>query len=276
MECFEHGLIGLKETGGIDLRFGNADAMLQLVEMIAHRQGLGDLLAEGAAHAARLIGGEAPYFAMHVKGQELPMHEPRGKVNVGLGYAVSETGADHLVAIHDTMVQNPSSVPFQGAMDLGITQALPARDFSSEKVRQYFIFENWVSLGKVIGFCYFGPAPRSFIKIENVIAAVNATTGWGLELADLMKIGERATNLARLFNVREGFSRQDDRLPERLFTPLQAGALTGVALSRDEFERALTDLYVLKGWNPDTGAPLPERLEQLGLGWAVIEPEAAD
>jgi aldehyde:ferredoxin oxidoreductase len=276
MECFEHGLIGLKETGGIDLRFGNADAMLQLVEMIAHRQGLGDLLAEGAAHAARLIGGEAPYFAMHVKGQELPMHEPRGKVNVGLGYAVSETGADHLVAIHDTMVQNPSSVPFQGALDLGITQALPARDFSSEKVRQYFIFENWVSLGKVIGFCYFGPAPRSFIKIENVIAAVNATTGWGLELADLMKIGERATNLARLFNVREGFSRQDDRLPERLFTPLQAGALTGVALSRDEFERALTDLYVLKGWNPDTGAPLPERLEQLGLGWAVIEPEATD
>ena len=276
MECFEHKLIGLKETCGIELRFGNAEAMLQMVEMIAHRQGFGDLLAEGTAHAARVIGGEAHYFAMHVKGQELAMHEPRGKVNVGLGYAVSETGADHLVAIHDTMVQNPNSVPFQGAKDLGITQALPARDFSLEKVQQYLIFENWVSMGKVIGFCYFGPAPRSFIKVEDVITAVNATTGWNLNLADLLEIGERATNLARLFNVREGFSRQDDRLPERLFTPLQAGALTGVALSKDEFERALTELYRLKGWDPDTGAPLPGRLEQLGLGWAIVGHEAAD
>jgi len=89
MECFEHDLIGLEETGGIELRFGNADAMLQMVEMIAHRQGFGNLLAEGSEHAANIIGGEARYFAMHVKGQELAMHEPRGKVNVGLGYAVS-------------------------------------------------------------------------------------------------------------------------------------------------------------------------------------------
>jgi aldehyde:ferredoxin oxidoreductase len=276
MECYEHGLIGLEETGGIELRFGNAEAMLKIVEMIAHRQGLGDLLAEGSAYAAKIIGGDAPYFAMHVKGQELPMHEPRGKVNVGLGYAVSETGADHLVAIHDTMVQNPSSVPFQGALDLGITQALPARDFGPEKVQQYFIFENWVSLGKVIGFCYFGPAPRSFITVEEVITAVNATTGWNMDLAELLRIGERATNLARVFNVREGFSRQDDTLPERLFTPLQAGALTGVALSREEFERALTDVYRLKGWDADTGAPMAERLEQLGLGWAIQKQEEAD
>jgi aldehyde:ferredoxin oxidoreductase len=97
-----------------------------------------------------------------------------------------------------------------------------------------------------------------------------------MDLAELLKIGERATNLARVFNVREGFSRQDDKLPERLFTPLQAGALTGVALSRDEFERALTDVYLLKGWDPDTGAPMPERLEQLGLGWTVKNEEAAD
>jgi aldehyde:ferredoxin oxidoreductase len=96
------------------------------------------------------------------------------------------------------------------------------------------------------------------------------------ELADLLEIGERATNLARVFNVREGFSRQDDRLPERLFTPLQAGALAGAALSREEFERALTELYLLKGWNPENGAPLPERLEQLGLGWIIEAQEAVD
>lgn len=204
------------------------------------------------------------------------MHEPRGKFNVGLGYAVSETGADHLVGIHDTLVQNPSSVPFQGAQDLGITQALPARDSSQEKVQQYLLFENWVSLGKVIGFCYFGPAPRSFIKIEEVISAVNATTGWDLTLPDLLEIGERATNLARVFNVREGFSRQDDYLPDRLYSPLQAGPLSGVALSREEFERALTDLYTLKGWDPQSGAPTPERLEQLGLAWTVERKRGLD
>ena len=88
MECFEHGLIGLEDTGGLDLRFGNADAMLTMVERIAKRQGIGDLLAEGSQRAARQIGGDAHFFAMQVKGQELPMHDPRGKYNVGVGYAI--------------------------------------------------------------------------------------------------------------------------------------------------------------------------------------------
>ncbi len=88
MECFEHGLIGLEDTGGLDLRFGNADAMLTMVERIAKRQGIGDLLAEGSHRAARQIGGDAHFFAMQVKGQELPMHDPRGKYNVGVGYAI--------------------------------------------------------------------------------------------------------------------------------------------------------------------------------------------
>ena len=91
MECFEHGLIGPEQTGGLELRFGNAEAMVQCVEMIAHREHIGDLLAEGTRRAAEVIGGDAPYFAMHVKGQELPMHEPRGKVGVGLGFAITRS-----------------------------------------------------------------------------------------------------------------------------------------------------------------------------------------
>ncbi len=123
MECFEHGLIGLEETGGIDLRFGNAPAIVKTVELIARRQGIGNLLAEGVRRAAEAIGGDAPYFAMHVKGEEMPMHDPRGKVGVGLGYAVSDTGADHLVGYHDTMLANSESVSFKGAQPLGITTA---------------------------------------------------------------------------------------------------------------------------------------------------------
>jgi aldehyde:ferredoxin oxidoreductase len=269
MECFEHGLINLEDTGGIDLSFGNAEAMLQIIEKIAHREGIGNILAEGSRRAARVIGGEADSFTIEVKGQELSMHDPRGKVSVGLGFAISEIGADHLVSFHDTMFTNPDSVSFKGAMPLGFTEALPARDLSEKKVRHYFIGENWSSFEKSSGFCYFGPAPRSFIQVEDVVKIVNAATGWNLSLIDLLKIGERATNLARIFNLREGFTPQDDRLPERIFMPSEAGALTGLGIDHTEFDRAMRDLYVLKDWNWETGIPSLQRLNELDIAWAL-------
>jgi aldehyde:ferredoxin oxidoreductase len=269
MECFEHGLIGLQDTEGVELRFGNAKAMLWLVDKMAHRQGIGNLMAEGTRRAAQVLGGDAHLFAMQVKGQELPMHDPRGKVGVGFSYAMSETGAEHLTAYHDTTVANPNSVTFKGAQPLGITEAVPARELSSKKVHYYALLENWSSLGKVIGFCYFGPAPRSFISIDETVSAVHAATGWDVSVDDLMRIGERATNLARVFNVREGFSRKDDTLPDRLFTPLENGALAGVALPRAEFEQAMTELYLAKGWDPNTAQPTRERLASLGIEWAA-------
>jgi aldehyde:ferredoxin oxidoreductase len=269
MECYEHGLIGPADTGGLELKFGNAAAMLQAVEMIARREGFGNLLAEGSRRAAEVIGGDAPYFAMQVKGQELAMHDPRGKMNVGLGFAVSDTGADHLVSIHDTSVQNQDSMAFKSSRPLGITQALPARSLSAEKTRQYFIFENWLSQEKATGLCYFGPVPRSFIQVEDVVAVVNAATGWEMTLEELMQVGERGVNLARAFNAREGFRRRDDCLPERLFQALEGGALAGAAMPREDFEQALTTLYTLKGWDPETAVPTRSRLEALGMPWAA-------
>jgi len=269
MECYERGLIGPADTGGLELRFGNADAMVQAVEMIARREHIGDLLAEGTRRAAEAIDGEARDFAMHVKGLDLPMHEPRGKVGVGLGYAVNEAGADHLVAYHDPALANPESVSFKGAMPLGITEALPVLELSRRKAANYAVLENWSSAGKTLGMCYFGPAPRSFIQVEDVVAAVRAATGWDVTVEELLRAGERATNLARVFNIREGFSRVDDMLPERLFQPLEGGALAGVGMSRAEFERTLTDLYEIKGWDPVTSVPTRRRLRELGIEWAA-------
>lgn len=269
MECFEHGLIGLKETGGLDLRFGNAEAMLKCVDMIARREHIGDLLAEGTRRAAAAIGGDAPCFAMQVKGQELPMHDPRGKVGVALGYAINEAGADHLTAVHDPMLANPDSLSFKSARPLGITEALSSRDLSTKKARQYALMENWTSFEKAVGLCFFGPAPRSFIAVEDVLTAVRAASGWDVDVDDLQRIGERATNLARLFNLREGFSRQDDTLPERLFQPSEGGALAGVAISRAAFREAMTALYEFKGWDPVTTIPTRDRLRELGIEWAA-------
>ena len=268
MECFEHGLLTLDDTDGLELRFGNAEAMLTMIEWIAHRKGLGDLLAEGVMRAAEEISG-SQYFALHVKGQELPMHEPRGKYNVGMGYAISEIGADHLVVAHDGMLANEDGIPFKNARPLGITEAQSVLSMNDEKMRQFYILEKVTSLEKVIGYCFFGPAPRGYILIEEVVDSVNAATNWDIKLDELLMIGERATNLARVFNAREGFTRKDDTLPERLFSPLENGALEGESFPRDEFESALTVLYGLKGWQPETGIPTRERLESLSLGWAA-------
>jgi aldehyde:ferredoxin oxidoreductase len=269
MECFEHGLLTLEDTGGIDLRFGNAEAMLKLIPLIAKREGIGDLLAEGSRRAAEKIGGDAHFFAMQVKGQELAMHEPRGKYNVGMGYAISEIGADHLVVAHDPAFANPESIQFKGGVPLGITEALPPRTLGEKKMQMFYTLEKWGSLEKVIGYCFFGPAPRSFIPVEDVMASINAATGWNVSLDDVLQIGERATNMARLFNLREGFGRKDDTLPERLFQPLENGALEGHAMPRQEFDDSLTALYRIKGWDPQTGVPTPEKLRELGLDWAI-------
>jgi aldehyde:ferredoxin oxidoreductase len=269
MECFEKGLLTAADTGGIELRFGNAEAVLKMIELIAHRRGFGDLLAEGSLRAARRIGRGAEKFAMQIKGQELPMHEPRGKPGMGLGYAVNESGADHLASFHDPTVAKAESAGFKGAKELGVQEAVPTRELSPRKAEVYGRLENWSSFEKVVGLCYFGPTPRSFIAVDEVLAAVHAASGWDVTVEELLAIGERATNLARMFNVREGFSRADDTLPDRIFEPLESGALQGVALSRADFEESLTALYRLKGWNPETAAPTPEKLEQLGIGWAA-------
>jgi aldehyde:ferredoxin oxidoreductase len=269
MECFEHGLIGPADTDGLDLRFGNGEALLEVIPRIANRQGVGELLALGVRRAAEAIGGDARFFAMEVKGLELAMHDPRGKVGVGLGYATNEAGADHLVGFHDPLFTNPDSVPFRAAMKIGITEPTGATDLGEKKVRTWYTAERWNSMEKVVGLCFFGPAPRSFIQVADVLGAVRAATGWDVTVEELLEVGERAVNLARMFNVREGFSRADDRLPDRLHGPIENGPLAGTAISREDFDLALTGLYRLKGWDPETAVPTPERLRTLGIEWAA-------
>lgn len=269
MECFENGLLTLEDTDGLDLRFGNADAMVTMVEWIALRKGIGDLLAEGVKRAAEKIGGDSHKFANHVKGQELPMHDPRGKYNVGMMYAISEIGADHLVTAHDGAIASPDSVSFKNARPLGITEPQPVLSLNEGKMRAFYSMEKVTSLEKVIGYCFFGPAPRSYIELEEVVESVNVVTDWDVSLDDLLEIGERATNMARVFNAREGFTRKDDTLPERLFGPLENGKLEGECYPKDDFETALTTLYQIKGWDPERGIPTQGKLESLSLGWAA-------
>jgi aldehyde:ferredoxin oxidoreductase len=262
MECFENGLLTENDTDGLKLTFGNSDAMLKMVEKIARRDGLGSILAEGTKRAAQKIGKRAEMFAMHVKGQELPMHEPRLKWGLGLGYAVSPTGADHSHNIHDTDYTLEEQMRPLNA--LGLSEPLPPDTLGPKKVRLFTYLSIWRSLYNCLVTCRF----VEFTPVETV-NIVNATTGWDTTVWELMKVSERAINLARLFNIREGLTADDDRLPERFFQPQTSGPLSKTALDKDEFDKAKRLYYGMMGWDPDTGIPTRAKLEELDIAWAT-------
>ncbi len=265
MECFENGLLTPEDTGGIDLRFGNADAVIQMVEMIAKREGLGDLLAEGTQRASKKIPG-SEMFVVTVKGQEYPMHEPRLKRGLGIGYAISPTGADHVHSIHDTLATGADSDGLQAmelARQLGIVEPLPVEDLSPRKARLTLYKQQNTIADNCISFCIFVPW-----TVEEKAAIVRAATGWDVTSYELHKVGERAQNLARVFNAREGFGIDDDRLAERSYGPTTVGALKDGGIDREELRETIETLYEMAGWD-ENGAPTPARLAELDVAWAA-------
>jgi aldehyde:ferredoxin oxidoreductase len=266
MECFEKGLLTIEDTGGIELEFGNAEAMLEVLELICKREGIGALLAEGLKAAAEKIGNGAERFAIHIKGQAPGAHDPRGKVALGLGYALSPTGGDHLEAVHDPVFAVEGGIKF--VRSLGINEPLPALELSPRKVRAFIYLQHLYNVFNSIGVCNFVAHPWGPLSVNDLVDYVNAVTGWDTSLWELMKVGERHSNMARLFNNREGLTTDDDTLPDRFFEPLEDGPLAGEKLDREEFQQALAAYYRAMGWGED-GVPLLGKLEELELTWAL-------
>ncbi len=267
MECYEKGLLTSKDTDGLELAFGNGSAMVEMVGRIARREGLGDRLAEGVKRAAERIGSGAEEYALHVKGQEIPMHEPRWKQGLGVGYALSSTGADHCHNLHDSIYTKENRA-LREIRALGILRPLPVDDLSPAKVRLYHYVSTWRLLLNSLGLCLF--LPYDYHQVRDL---VNAVTGWNTSLWELLKAGERGRVLARAFNAREGRTAEDDRLPRRFFSPLgtDTPALEGVAIEEERFKEALITYYRMAGWDPATGIPTRERLEELDIGWVAEE-----
>lgn len=269
MECYEHGILTRDDTDGIDLTWGNADAVIQMIHKIARREGIGDLLADGVKRAAARLGRGTKRFALHVKGQELPMHEPRGKHGLAIAYAVSPTGADHMEAPHDPSYEGFGNFHHEFSQ-LGLLEPVNRMTLGPQKVRAFFYTQMVWSLFNCIGMCDFVGAPNGALTLNQLRDYVNAVTGWDMSLFELVKVGERANTMARLFNLREGFTAADDTLPPRLFEPLRSGALAGQALNRERFNYALQLYYEMAGWGRQ-GVPTPAKLAELGLTWAMGE-----
>lgn len=271
-ECVQTGILS-KEEVGRNLSFGNAEAMLGMLEDVAFRRGFGDLLAEGSKRAAEKIGKGAEKLAMHVKGQELPMHDPRGKKGVGLGYAVSPTGGDHLQIEHDGAFAAPGLF-LDKIRPLGINEPVDALALGPQKVRLFTYLQSWWSLLNCLDICYFTFAPVRQFDVPDLVEIVKATTGWSTSIWELMKVGERGTTMLRLFNLKHGWTRKDDWLPDRLFEPLPAGPLKGSRMDRAEMEEAISGYYAMMGWDAASGVPTDAKLKELDLAWAKPTPTA--
>src|SRR5574341_1547958 len=269
MECYEHGIITKEMTGGLELRFGNADALIQLIHMIGKREGIGRLLGEGVKRAAAQLGKGADRFALHVKGQELPMHDPRGKKGLSLAYALSPTGADHMEAPHDPLYAgfHPQGHPMG---PLGLIEPLDPLVLDAKKVRAFFVTQQLWSAYNSVGMCDFVGTPLNGLEMEPLVAYINAVTGWNMSLYELMKVGERNNTLARVFNNRERFSPADDVLPPRLHERIGNGPLKGERIDPDQFLAARRVYYEMAGWDPQTGKPTATKLAELGLDGPAV------
>lgn len=277
IECFENGLITKDDTGGIELRYGDAEVMLDLVEKIANRDGFGDILAEGSKIAAEKIGKGAIKYSMQTKGQEFPMAEPRAKFGIGLAYAVSPTGADHIQHEHDgafdpnlTGYSHKSDEPsifVKHIYPLGLLDPVKSLYLGPEKVRLFTYFQSLWSMFECLDICVFTFAPVRTFLISQLADMVQAVTGWDTSLWELMKAGERATTMARVFNLTCGLTKEEDSLPDRIFEELGGTALKGVKFDRQEFSHAIDLYYEMMGWTREAGIPAEGRLHELNLGW---------
>jgi aldehyde:ferredoxin oxidoreductase len=264
MECYENGIITKEDTDGIDLRFGNGEAALKMIEKIAFKDGFGAILAEGSYRAARTIGNGAERFVCAVKKQSFAMHEPRGKYNIGFAFALSPTGADHIEAAHDMPFEEGRwAVP--DLYPIGILKGVPARELGPYKARWFVFNQHIYSLLNTLCICFFTAGPARLFRLNHLVDMVRSATGWETSLFELMMVGERTTTLARLFNTREGFDRKDDALPDRLFEPLETGSLKGEKLDKEKFEKALDYYYEMMGWDVANGIPREAKLYQLNI-----------
>jgi len=271
MECYENGLLTAEDTNGIELRMGNADALVQLTEMIAQREGLGDLLAEGSARAAKSIGKGAEDYLITVKGTEVPAHMPQVKRSLGVVYASNPFGADHMSSEHDPSYTPGNSKALRKLAEVGLHDPQDPMVLNTEKVRFAYITQCLYSLLDSAGVCQFvyGPSWQLYGHTE-LVQMINAVTGWNLSLVEALQVGERRLNMLRAFNMREGIDRAEDKLPRKFFRELTGnGPSKGIKLDEDELQNGLTKFYRMAGWDEKTGNPTRGKLESLGLEWVA-------
>ncbi|SFI00115.1 aldehyde:ferredoxin oxidoreductase [Tindallia magadiensis] len=271
MECYEKGLLSKEETDGMDLSFGRSENFADIIEKISLRQGFGDLLAEGTHRMAEKIGPEAMALSMCVKKQELPAHMPHYKPAIGLLYAVNSFGADHQSCEHDPFLTMPEdSFERKRLAMIGIDKGYEdSFAMDDNKVKFTIAGQKFFSTMDTLGLCQFAWGPTwQLYGPDDMVDLCKAGVGWNASIEELLEVGERRINMMRYFNMREGFCKKDDYLPERMFEPLTDGPQKGFQFDKDSFLEFREKYYQMMDWNED-GNPTDETLKKLSLDWLL-------
>ena len=272
MECWAEGKITAEDTGGIELEYGSAEAMVKMTEMIAKQEGFGKILAEGSQKASEIIGRGTEDYLITSKGQEAPAHMPQVKRSLSVIYAANPFGADHESSEHD-----PAYKAYPERMEqIGLTNPQERLALNEEMMRFAMVTQHLSSAVDSLSVCAFiFGASFQLYDANQLVEVVNAVTGWDTDMTEILAVGERRLNMLRAFNSREGIGRESDTLPKKMFKrPLEGGRSDGYSIDEKEWEKALEDYYRLCDWDVMTGHPSLKKMESLGLGWVVAENEA--
>jgi len=257
MEASEKGLISEK------ISWGDPDVVVRLVEDIAFRRGLGDRLADGVDRLAAELGAD---FAMHIKGQELPMHDPRGKVGLGLSYATTPRGAQHMEALHDPAAEADGLGKY-GVSEVGVYGPLDRFSWN-KKPRFIKVYQDLASFSNsAIACAYVGFDAAMNLGLNPypiLREAIYAATGMEIGAREMLEIGERNFNLLKIAAAENGYTRQHDDLPARLKEALPRGNSANAPIPDDVLQSQIDEYYALRGW--DDFGPTEETLIRLGMG----------
>ncbi len=264
-EVMEKGLYASDDLAGKTAGFGDGEGLLWLIERIARRVGIGDILADGLSSAVDKFGEETAPFAIHVKNHALPVHMAQVKPSQALMYAVCPIGADHMSSEHDWLLTSEAEF----SKGLGILGGGEPSSTDLNKVRMTVYSQYYYSLLDTLCLCMFCWGCGSLFNYRELEDLLRFTTGWDCTFWELMKVGERRVNMMRQLNTRRGLGREDDRLPERLFAPLPDGPAQGRCVDKAAFPEMIDQYYGLMGWEKATGNPSKGKLLELGLEWTL-------
>ena len=261
MECYELGIITAEDLGGIKMGWGNTEAIAKVIDMVVYREGIGNLLAEGASKASGVIGKGSEKYVMAVKGLAIDSRDPRGSKAWALGYAVNSRGAEHCGYLIPDFITGRYPQPVWLKDEIKGFKAMNRLDEEGKGALVKY-YEDMRSFEHCLEVCIFAFATKDIVR-KGLAEAYNAITGLNISPDDAMTFGERIINLERAYNVREGLTRKDDSLPERfLKEPLKEGECKGQVVNLDLM---LDEYYEAREWDKESGFPTREKLEQLGL-----------
>ena len=257
IECFEKGALSKAQADGLELTWGNHEAVIQLLKRMGERDGIGDIFADGVRVAAQKIGKGSEQYAIHVAGQELPMHDPRLSPSFATTYCADPTPARHTqggAAFFEMGFLKPD---FYARYNI---PEIKRYDYEN-KGKLHTLQSNYMHVINCAGMCLFYPLMYQDLPLVEMI---NAVTGWNLTFDDALKIGNRIHTLRHCFNLREGLLPKDFQLPPRAagVPPLTAGSIKGITVDVNTLTK---NFYLEKGWDPISGIPSEEALQELDL-----------